>query len=77
MRNAIRSRHEAEQGRSNPRDELTRYLGSPLAEGVTDVVAHWGVSSLHESTHPFQTNFVPDSTKAQSILPFVAWLVTI
>ena len=46
MRNAVRSRQETERGRFDPRDELRRYLESPLAEGVTDVVRHWGVSEF-------------------------------
>lgn len=42
MRNAVRSRQATERGRFDPRDELRRYLESPLAEGVTDVVGYWG-----------------------------------
>jgi hypothetical protein len=44
MRNAVRSRQAIERERFDPRDELRRYLESPLAEGVTDVVGYWGVS---------------------------------
>ena len=44
MCEAIRSQQEMERGRSDPRDELRRYLESPLVEGVTDVVGYWGVS---------------------------------
>jgi hypothetical protein len=29
-----------ERGRFDPRDELKRYLESPLADGITDVVGH-------------------------------------
>jgi hypothetical protein len=43
MRDAVRSRQEVERGRIDPRDELRRYLKGPLAEGVVDVVRHWGV----------------------------------
>ena len=43
MRNAVRSWQATEQGRFDPRDELRRYLESPLVEGVTDVVGYWGV----------------------------------
>jgi hypothetical protein len=46
MRNAIRPRQEKERGRTEPRDELKRYLEGPLVEGVVDVVRHWGVSHL-------------------------------
>jgi hypothetical protein len=42
MRDAVRSRQEIEHGRFDPRDELRRYLESPLAEGIVDVVGYWG-----------------------------------
>lgn len=45
MRASVRSRQEAERVSSGPRDELKRYLDSPLEE-VNDVVAWWGVSSF-------------------------------
>jgi hypothetical protein len=44
MREAIRPRQELERGKVDPRDELRRYLEAPLAEGVIDVIGHWGVS---------------------------------
>ena len=40
---SVRSCQEAERVGSGPRDELKRYLDSPLEE-VNDVVAWWGVS---------------------------------
>ena len=43
MHDAVCSRQEMEWGKFDPRDELRRYLESPLVEGVTDVVSHWGV----------------------------------
>jgi len=43
MRNAVRSRQEMERGRFDPRDELKRYLESPLAEGIADIIGYWGV----------------------------------
>jgi len=44
MRASVRSRQEAERVSSGPRDELKRYLESPLEE-VNDVVEWWGVST--------------------------------
>ena len=48
MRDAVHSRHETERGQFDPRDELRRYLKSPLAdsETVVDIVGHWGVCSV-------------------------------
>lgn len=43
MRASVRGRHNAERAGLGPRDELTRYLESPLEE-VDNVVAWWGVS---------------------------------
>lgn len=48
MRDAVRSRQESERGKLDPRDELKRYLESPLTENVTNVVGYWGVSSAPE-----------------------------
>ena len=45
MHASVRSHQEAEHVSSGPRDELKRYLDSPLEE-VNDVVAWWGVSSF-------------------------------
>lgn len=45
MREAIRPRQEMERGKTDPREELRRYLEGPLAEGVVDVVGYWGVSN--------------------------------
>jgi hypothetical protein len=45
MRNAVRSRQEMERRRFEPRDELRRYLESPLVEGAVDIVGYWGVKS--------------------------------
>jgi hypothetical protein len=42
MRASVRSRQEAERVGLGPRDELKRYLDSPLEE-VNDVVGWWGV----------------------------------
>jgi len=50
MRDAVRSRQEVEQGRFDPRDELRRYLESPLAEGVVNVVSHWGHQAVEYPT---------------------------
>jgi hypothetical protein len=46
MCDAVRSRQEMERGRFDPRDELRRYLESPLVGGIVDVVSHWGVCQL-------------------------------
>jgi hypothetical protein len=46
MRDAVRSRQEMERGKSDPRDELRRYIESPLTEGVSNVVGYWGVSQF-------------------------------
>jgi hypothetical protein len=46
MQDAVRSHQEIERGRFDPRDELRRYLESPLAEGIVDVVGYWGVCYL-------------------------------
>jgi hypothetical protein len=46
MRDAVRSRQEVERGRFDPRDELRRYLDSPLAEGIADIVHYWGVRQI-------------------------------
>ena len=46
MRDAVRSRQEMERGRFDPRDELRRYLESPLVGGIVDIVGHWGVRQL-------------------------------
>src|ERR1700678_281659 len=43
MRAAVRFRHDAERSVLEPRDELKRYIESPL-EDVKNVVAWWGVS---------------------------------
>ena len=43
MRAVVQSRHDAEHTSSEPRDELKRYINSPL-EDVVNVVAWWGVS---------------------------------
>ena len=42
MRAAVRSQQDAERVSSVPRDELKKYLESPLEE-VSDVVSWWGV----------------------------------
>jgi len=46
MHASVHSRQEAEHVSSGPRDELKRYLDSPLKE-VNDMVAWWGVSSFN------------------------------
>ena len=46
MRDAVRSRQEIERRKFDPRDELKKYLESPLVEGIVDVVGHWGVCHL-------------------------------
>ena len=46
MRDAVRSRQETDRGKFNPRDELGRYLESPLVGGIIDIVGHWGVCRL-------------------------------
>jgi len=46
MRASVRSRQEAERVSLGPRDEVKRYLDSPLEE-VNEVVAWWGVSSFN------------------------------
>ena len=46
MHNAVCSQQETKWGIFDPRDELRRYLKSPLAEGVTNVVRYWGVSEF-------------------------------
>ena len=51
MCTSVHSRQEAELVGSNPRDELKRYLDSPLEE-VNDVVAWWGVSRF--GFHPWR-----------------------
>ena len=43
MQAAVQFCHDAERTSSEPRDELTRYIDSPL-EDVVNVVAWWGVS---------------------------------
>ena len=43
MRAAVRFRHDSEFTGSEPRDELKRYIESPL-EDLDNVVAWWGVS---------------------------------
>jgi hypothetical protein len=43
MRAAVRFRHDTERSVSEPRDELKRYIESPL-EDIGNVVAWWGVS---------------------------------
>ncbi|KAF8810839.1 hypothetical protein BYT27DRAFT_7039238, partial [Phlegmacium glaucopus] len=45
MRASVHSRQEAERFSSGPRDELKRYLDSPLEE-VDGVVAWWGHHSF-------------------------------
>jgi hypothetical protein len=45
MRAAVRLRHDAERTSSEPRDELKRYIESPLEDvDMENVVAWWGVS---------------------------------
>ena len=44
MRAAVRFRHDTERSVSEPRDELKRYIESPL-EDIENVVAWWGVSN--------------------------------
>ena len=41
MRAAVQFHHDAERSVSEPRDELKRYIESPL-EDVENVVAWWG-----------------------------------
>ncbi|KAF8810842.1 hypothetical protein BYT27DRAFT_7209063 [Phlegmacium glaucopus] len=53
MRASVRSHQEAEHFSSGPRDELKRYLDSPLEE-VDGVVAWWGVTSLLPISYPFE-----------------------
>jgi len=48
MRDAVRSRQETEQGRFDPRDELRRYLKSPLVGGIVNIVGHWGVCQFRQ-----------------------------
>jgi hypothetical protein len=49
MRAAVQFRHDAERTSSEPRDELKRYMESPL-EDVGNVIAWWGVSNLMFTT---------------------------
>ncbi|KAF5370432.1 hypothetical protein D9615_009740 [Tricholomella constricta] len=44
IRNAVRARVDAEHTQASPRDELKRYLESPL-EKVEDVIGYWGKHS--------------------------------
>jgi hypothetical protein len=57
MRASVRSRQEAERVSSGPRDELKRYLESPLEE-VNNVVAWWGVSTyIYHYCHTLLTGY--------------------
>jgi hypothetical protein len=76
MRASVRSRQEAERVGSGPRDELKRYLDSPLEE-VNGVVAWWGVSrfGFHPDIH--SNRFKLYSITHSNTQPFLAWPVII
>jgi hypothetical protein len=58
MRAAVDARKTAERTKASPRDELKRYLDSPLELNVEDVVAWWGVSRPKSSFSHNSNKFV-------------------